>query len=147
MLADSPSVLRFDPAETADLEPAQQQIRDARISQTVKAAPFSASYVLRDLNKPHHDRCKPRSHGGSEKGALGVRPLLGRPMAMYTLVTLAARAGIDRVRKGSQDSGTRRRRTEKSGSRRDHQDQAGSTGLNNTARQQSGGRPQGRHEA
>ena len=22
-------------------------------------------------NKLHHDRCKPRSHGGSEKGALG----------------------------------------------------------------------------
>ena len=101
---------------------------------------------LQGLNKPHHDRCKPRSHGGSEKGALAVRPLLGRPMAMYTLVTLAARAGIDRVRTGSQDSG-RRRRTEKSGSRRDHQDQAGSTGLNNTSRQQSGGRPQGRHEA
>ena len=86
------------------------------------------------FNKPHHDRCKPRSHGGSEKGAVGVRPLLGRPMAMYTLVTLAARAGIDLVRTGSQDSGTRRRRTEKSGSRRDHQDQAGSTGLKTTRR-------------
>ena len=70
---------------------------------------------------------------GQRRGLWG-KPLLGRPMAMYTLVTLVARAGIDRVRTGSQDSGTRRRRrTEKSGSRRDHQDQAGSTRLNNTA--------------
>ena len=76
---------------------------------------FFVMLIARGLNKPHHDRCKPRSHGGSGKGALGVRPLLGRPMAMYTLVTLAARAGIDRVRTGSQHSGTRRQRTEKSG--------------------------------
>ena len=33
------------------------------------------------LNKPRHDRCKPRSHGGSEKGA---------SMAMYTLVMVWA---------------------------------------------------------
>ena len=31
------------------------------------------------LNKPHHDRCKPRSHGGSEKGALGVGHFSGAP--------------------------------------------------------------------
>ena len=58
---------------------------------------------------------------------------------------VVACAGIDRVRTASR---------EKSRSRQDHQHQAGSTGLNDTARrgmgrgmQQSCGRPQDRHEA
>ena len=89
----------------------------------------------RKRKKKRHDRCKPRSHGRSENGAR-VRPLLGRLMAMHSV----ACAGLDRVRTGNQDIGTRRRsRAEKSRSRRDHQNQAGSTGLNNRAKLSIGG--------